>query len=265
MDDSTHVYDRVSIGSGCFCHSHVKKEENAVTRCLEIRNVSKGFKKKVALHPFSLLAKEGECIVLCGGNGAGKSTLLHILAGISSPRDGTVIINNVDLMRDRKKYVSLIGYMPDEFFAQETMTVKEFLTFYGNFRKVPDGRVDEVILTLGLEMKRNEQIKHLSKGMRQRLLFGQAWMANPAVLILDEPTNGLDPYWIKVFIELLRKIKQSGTTIIFSTHMMDVAAEVGDQVIFMENGKMVEAIKNDHVDPERFMVDLLSRYRQLED
>ncbi|MGG3563747.1 ABC transporter ATP-binding protein [Neobacillus rhizosphaerae] len=232
---------------------------------LEIQNVSKAFKRKAALQPFSLLANEGECIVFCGGNGAGKSTLLHILAGISSPGDGTVIINNVDLMKDRKNYVSLIGYMPDEFFAQETMTVKEFLTFYGNFRKVPDGRVDEVILTLGLEMKRNEQIKHLSKGMRQRLLFGQAWMANPALLILDEPTNGLDPYWINVFIHLLKKIKKSGTMIIFSTHMMDVAAEVGDQVIFMENGKMIEAIKNDHVDPERFMVDLLGRYRQIEE
>jgi ABC-2 type transport system ATP-binding protein len=170
----------------------------------------------------------------------------------------------VSLMKNRKKYVSLIGYMPDEFFAQETMTVKEFLTFYGNFRKVPDSRVDEVILTLGLEVKRNERIKYLSKGMRQRLLFGQAWIANPAVLILDEPTNGLDPYWINVFIVLLKKIKQSGTTIIFSTHMMDVAAEVGDQVIFMENGEMIAAITNDHVDPQRFMVDLLSRYRQIE-
>jgi ABC-2 type transport system ATP-binding protein len=231
---------------------------------LEIQSVSKEFKKKVALHPFSLLANEGECIVLCGGNGAGKSTLLHILAGISSPGEGTVTINNVSLMKNRKKYVSLIGYMPDEFFAQETMTVKEFLTFYGNFRKVPDSRVNEVILTLGLEEKRNERIKHLSKGMRQRLLFGQAWIANPALLILDEPTNGLDPYWINVFINLLKKIKQSGTTIIFSTHMMDVAAEVGDQVIFMENGEMIAAITNNHVDPQRFMVDLLSRYRQIE-
>ncbi|WML41166.1 ABC transporter ATP-binding protein [Neobacillus sp. OS1-2] len=229
---------------------------------ITIKNVSKIFKQKTALHSFSLTAEDGECIVLCGGNGAGKSTLLQIIAGISPPGDGTVLINQVDIKGNRKQYVSLIGYMPDEFFAQESLSVIEFLTFYGTFRKVAQPRIMEVIDTLGLEAKRDEMIKHLSKGMRQRLLFGQAWLAAPAVLILDEPTNGLDPYWIDVFIELLNKIKQSGTTIIFSTHMMDVAAEVADQVIFMENGRMIEAIRNDHVNTKQFMVDLLNRYRK---
>lgn len=229
---------------------------------ITIKNVSKVFKQKTALHSFSLTAEDGECIVLCGGNGAGKSTLLQIIAGISPPGDGTVLINQVDIKGNRKQYVSLIGYMPDEFIAQESLSVIEFLTFYGTFRKVTQPRIMEVIDTLGLEAKRDEMIKHLSKGMHQRLLFGQAWLAAPAVLILDEPTNGLDPYWIDVFIELLKKIKQSGTTIIFSTHMMDVAAEVADQVIFMENGRMIEAIRNDHVNTKQFMVDLLNRYRK---
>ncbi|MEH7501243.1 ABC transporter ATP-binding protein [Neobacillus drentensis] len=236
-----------------------------MTNRLEVKNVSKLFRKKIALHPFSLLAECGECIVLCGGNGAGKSTLLHIIAGISSPGDGTVIIDKIDIKNNRNNYVSLIGYMPDEFFAQETMTVTEFLTFYGTFRKVAQSRVKEVIQVLGLEAKKDNMIKHLSKGMRQRLLFGQAWIANPAVLILDEPTNGLDPYWIDVFIDLLKKIKKSGTTIIFSTHMMDVAAEVADQIVFMENGKQIEKIKNDHVNPKQFMVELLNRYRHKEE
>ncbi|WHY80200.1 ABC transporter ATP-binding protein [Neobacillus sp. WH10] len=232
---------------------------------IDIKNVSKVFKHKTALYPFSLTAEDGECIVLCGGNGAGKSTLLQMIAGISATGDGTVLINHIDIKQNRKQYVSFIGYMPDEFFAQETLTVTEFLTFYGSFRKVSKSRVMEVIHILGLAAKKDEMIKHLSKGMRQRLLFGQAWLANPSVLILDEPTNGLDPYWIDVFIDLLKKIKQSGTTIIFSTHMMDVAAEVADQVIFMENGRMTEAIRNDHVNPKQFMVELLGRYRQKEE
>jgi len=232
---------------------------------IDIKNVSKVFKQKTALYPLTLTAADGECIVLCGGNGAGKSTLLHIIAGISAPNDGTVLINQVDIKQNRKQYVSLIGYMPDEFFAQETLTVKEFLTFYGTFRKTVQSRVEDVIHLLGLEARKDEMVKHLSKGMRQRLLFGQAWLANPSVLILDEPTNGLDPYWIDVFIELLKKIKQSGTTVIFSTHMMDVAAEVADQVIFMEDGRMIEAIQNDHSNPKQFMLELLSRYRQKEE
>lgn len=241
-----------------------KKETIAMTTCLEINNVTKHFKKKIALHSFSLKADPGECIVLCGGNGAGKSTLLNILAGISSASEGTVIIKNIDIRHNRKKYVSLIGYMPDEFFAQETMSVSEFLHFYASFRKASSIRVNEVIQVIGLEEKKHEKIKHLSKGMRQRLMFGQAWLANPSVLIMDEPTNGLDPYWIDVFIKLIKEIKQSGTTIIFSTHMMDVASEVADHVLFMENGKLVKALQNEHQDTNKFMVELLQLYRKIE-
>lgn len=233
-----------------------------MTNRLEIKSASKVFKKKIALHPFSLKVAAGECIALCGGNGAGKSTLLHILAGISSPGEGTVIIEDVDLLKNRKSYVSLIGYMPDEFYAQETLTVQEFLCFYGSFRNIPQTRIMEVIRILGLEEKKHEMVKHLSKGMRQRLLFGQAWAATPAVLILDEPTNGLDPYWIDVFITLLKDIKNSGSTIIFSTHMMDVASEVADRVLFMEDGKLVTMLKNDHINTNKFMVDLLHLYRK---
>jgi ABC-2 type transport system ATP-binding protein len=231
---------------------------------LEVKGVSKEFKKKNALQHFSLTAAAGECIALCGGNGAGKSTLLDIVAGISAPSTGTVILNGVDLRNDRRSYITSIGYMPDEFFAQEAMTVAEFLTFYGRFRNVPATRIQEVIIILGLKSKSNERLKHLSKGMRQRLLFGQAWLAEPALLILDEPTNGLDPYWINVFIDLLKKIKQSGTTILFSTHMMDVAAEVADRIIFMENGAQIEIIENTGQHPDRFMVELLNRYRKIE-
>lgn len=233
-----------------------------MTNRLEIKSASKVFKKKIALHPFSLKVAAGECIAICGGNGAGKSTLLHILAGISSPGEGTIIIEDVDLLKNRKKYVSLIGYMPDEFYAQETLTVQEFLCFYGSFRNIPQTRTMEVIRILGLEEKKHEMVKHLSKGMRQRLLFGQAWAATPAVLILDEPTNGLDPYWIDVFITLLKDIKNSGSTIIFSTHMMDVASEVADRVLFMEDGKLVTMLKNDHINTNKFMVDLLHLYRK---
>jgi ABC-2 type transport system ATP-binding protein len=233
-----------------------------MTTCLELKNVSKVFKKKIALHPFSLLVNSGECIVLCGGNGAGKSTLLHILAGISSASEGSVQINKVDIRQNRNQYVSLIGYMPDEFFAQETMTVKEFLLFYASFRKVSPSRVNEILQTIGLYEKKDEMIKHLSKGMKQRLMFGQAWLGNPTVLILDEPTNGLDPYWIDVFIRLIKEIKEKGTTIIFSTHMMDVAAEVADQVLFMENGKLEITLKNDFLNQNKFMNQLLQLYRK---
>ena len=233
-----------------------------MTERLIIHQVTKKFNKKVALHPISLKAGPGECIVLSGGNGAGKSTLLHIIAGISTPAEGEVLIEGVNIRKNRNKYVSQIGYMPDDFHAQETLTVKEFLQFYGNFRKVSKERVQEVIEQIGLKHKENEQIKHLSKGMRQRLFFGQAFIGKPKVLILDEPTNGLDPYWIDMFIKILMKIKQEGTTIVFSTHMMDVAAEVADRVLFLEHGHLIKDLTNDHKNPSKFMMELLHLYRK---
>lgn len=231
---------------------------------LVITEVAKLFKRKTALHPFSITVNEGECIALCGGNGAGKSTLLHILAGISEPSTGTITINGIDLTKNRKGYLTLIGYMPDEFNAQETLTVTEFLTFYAAMLKTPEQQVQEGIRIVGLQEKKNEQIKHLSKGMRQRLLFGQAWIRQPKVLILDEPTNGLDPYWIDIFIDLLNQLKKSGTTIIFSTHMMDVAAETADRVIFMEDGKQTSILENSYENPHVFTEELLQFYRNKE-
>ncbi|MGX6444498.1 ABC transporter ATP-binding protein [Neobacillus sp. K501] len=233
-----------------------------MTTHLEIINATKIFKTKTALHPITLKAAAGECIALCGGNGAGKSTLLSIIAGISSPGQGTVRIKDIDILKNRKQYLSLIGYMPDEFFAQENLTVEEFLNFYAAFRKISPSRVMEVIQILGLEEKRHTRNKQLSKGMRQRLLFGQAWLSQPAVLILDEPTNGLDPFWIDIFITLLIDIKNSGTTVIFSTHMMDVAAETADRILFMEDGKILTSLTNDHRNPNKFMGDLFQLYRK---
>lgn len=217
---------------------------------LQVSNVSKKYKQKVALSPCSFYAETGSSIVLCGGNGAGKSTLLQIIAGILSPSSGTVTLNGQSLQENRKSYLENLGFMPDDFHAQDTMTVLEFLTFYGSFRKVHKERILEVIELVGLTDKKRELIKNLSKGMRQRLLFGQAFLAEPSLLLLDEPTNGLDPYWVNIFIDLLKEIKKNGTTIVFSTHMMDVAAEVGDVILFMKQGEIIETIVNDDKNEE---------------
>lgn len=218
-------------------------------------------KKKTALFPTSLHGRDGECIVLCGGNGAGKSTILNILAGISSPTSGTVRLQDIELRKNRRQYVAEIGYMPDDFHAQQSMTVQEFLSFYAAFRKVGKERVQEVIALLGLEEKQSECLHRLSKGMRQRLLFGQAWLAKPKLLLLDEPTNGLDPYWVNEFVTLLKDIKRSGTIIVFSTHMMDVAADIGDVILFMEDGKVTQEIRDDG-NTENLILQLLQLHRK---
>ena len=212
---------------------------------LKVEGVSKVYKNKTALTPSSFEAGVGTCVVLCGGNGAGKSTLLQIIGGILAPTTGKTAINEKEMQFNRDRYLAQIGYMPDDFHAQEMMTVVEFLSFYGSFRNVKRERVEEVMHLVGLAEKKKELIKSLSKGMRQRLLFGQSILANPPVLLLDEPTNGLDPYWVNRFVEIIQDIKKTGKTIVFSTHMMDVAAETGDLILFMKQGEIVDRIENE--------------------
>ena len=113
---------------------------------LIVKNISKHHKTRIALQPCSLNVREGQCIALCGGNGAGKSTILNILANISSPSSGTVILDDINMVEQNKEYVSMIGYMPDEFFAQGEMSVEEFLAFYAAIREVSNERVEEVLI-----------------------------------------------------------------------------------------------------------------------
>ncbi|MCM3667843.1 ABC transporter ATP-binding protein [Mesobacillus maritimus] len=226
-----------------------------------VEDVSKVYKNKTALQPCSFVATEGTCVVLCGGNGAGKSTMLQIIAGVLTPSSGTTLINEIDMKHARENYLKEIGFMPDDFHAQEMMTVEEFLRFYGSLRKVSHERIDEVISLIGLQEKKTELVKRLSKGMRQRLLFGQSILAKPTVLLLDEPTNGLDPYWVNQFVTILNEMKKSGTIIVFSTHMMDVAAETGDLILFMQQGEVIQKIQNDN-NTEETTLKLMKLHRQ---
>ncbi|WP_455675013.1 ABC transporter ATP-binding protein [Pradoshia sp.] len=242
----------------------VNEKESKLDGNLIMERVSKQYKQKHALHPFSMKMSEGECVVLCGGNGAGKSTILNILAGISKPTTGTVVLNGIEMEKDKMAYVTYIGYMPDEFLAQGEMSVREFLAFYASLRMVTRDKIDQIITQIGLSEKQSEQVKALSKGMRQRLLLGQAILDEPDLLIMDEPTNGLDPFWINEFIELIHTLKKKGMMIIFSTHMMDVAAEVGDRIMFIQEGKLAQSLDNDGKDIPGFTRRLLELYRSNE-
>ncbi|MCC5800805.1 ABC transporter ATP-binding protein [Rossellomorea vietnamensis] len=209
---------------------------------LIVDGISKQYNDKTALYSFTMHAEPGSCIVLCGGNGAGKSTMIHIVAGISLPKTGTVKVGDTDMNGSRKEYLKKIGYMPDDYHAQETLSVGEFLRFYASIRQVPAERVDTVLDMIGLAEQRTDLVRSLSKGMKQRLLFGQSILSDPELLVMDEPTNGLDPFWVDRFISILKELKDKGTIILFSTHMMDVAAEIGTDILFMREGVVKERL-----------------------
>ena len=227
---------------------------------LIIKDISKKHKKREVLSPLSFQANSGECIALCGGNGAGKSTLLKLLAGLSKPNSGTITLNDYTVTKNRTQYVEQISYMPDDFHISDVLTVYEFLSFYASLRDLGKTEVENTLEQVGLIERKREKVKTLSKGMKQRLLFAQALLGKPKLLLLDEPTNGLDPFWINTFIEIILELKEKGSIVIFSTHMMDVAGELADRTFFLQSGKVKQEVNEGTKDQK--ILSLLNLHRQ---
>lgn len=200
-------------------------------------NLYKTIKGQTIVQDISFHMERGSIVGLCGGNGAGKSTVLRMIAGILQPTSGEIMVNGLQWKHDRKRFAGQIGYMPDDYQFPQGMTAREILLFWAGLRKVSEQRVNEVLALVGLEDKKNKSVSAFSKGMRQRVLFAQSMLAEPQLLIMDEPTNGLDPYWMKEFVQLVKGLRRGGQSVIFSTHQLDIAEELADEVIFLNEGR----------------------------
>ncbi|OXM83042.1 ABC transporter ATP-binding protein [Paenibacillus rigui] len=207
---------------------------------LTLNKVAKRIQKQQIIHSVDFSLNQGQALALCGGNGAGKSTILRMIAGILQPSSGSIEVNGVSWKHDRQGYAEQIGYMPDDYRFGQGLSAEETLTFWASLRKVSKDRVQDILNMVGLYEVRNKSVSSFSKGMRQRLLFAQALLTKPPLLIMDEPTNGLDPYWLESFITLVRAAKMEGHTIIFSTHQLEIAEAVADHVIFLKEGRVME-------------------------
>lgn len=210
-------------------------------KILEISNLSKSIKGRTIVQPFSLELEAGQVLALCGGNGAGKSTILRMIAGIMQPTSGTVRVCGFEWKRQRKAFAERLGYMPDDFQFGQSLTARETIYFYAGLRGVSRAKADETLERVGLTADRDKHVSSFSKGMRQRLLFAQALLGDPSLLILDEPTNGLDPYWMQSFVSLVNSVKNSGKSVIFSTHNLQAAEETADQIVFLKEGRIMGA------------------------
>ncbi|MEK4358445.1 ABC transporter ATP-binding protein [Paenibacillus sp. FSL M7-1455] len=206
---------------------------------VRVEGVSKTIKKQRIVSDISFTLNQGGILALCGGNGAGKSTVLRMLAGILPPTSGSIIVNGVSHEQKTLLYSRQLGYMPDDFQFQPGFTAQETISFWAALRKVPKERAKEVFALVGLENAAEKRVGSFSKGMRQRLLLAQAILAKPPLLLMDEPTNGLDPFWTREFIRLLDQVRQDGSTVIFSTHQLEVAGEAAEQVMFLNQGRVV--------------------------
>ena len=208
---------------------------------IEIENVSKRYGSVRALSDVSLRVEKGSVLGLLGQNGAGKTTLINILTGYLAPSSGRVLIDGHDPLLEPAEAKRHLGYLPEQPPLYDEMTVREYLRFVAALRGVASravaAHVDEVMELTGLTSMRSRLLGHLSKGYRQRAGMAQALCADPDVLVLDEPTVGLDPKQITEIRALIRTLG-SGRTIVFSSHILSEVQQLCDHVVILDHGQV---------------------------
>lgn len=209
---------------------------------IEVKKVTKKYGNFTAVDNITFNVKDGEVVGLLGQNGAGKSTTMNMITGFIEPTEGTIIINGYDIMKKSLKAKKQIGYMPENVPLYPELTVKEFVSYMAELklvvRKERKQEVENVIKETGLEEVKNKLIRNLSRGYKQRVSMAGALVGNPEVLILDEPTVGLDP---KQIIEIRNLIKNLGKkhTVILSSHILSEISQICERVIILNKGKIV--------------------------
>jgi ABC-2 type transport system ATP-binding protein len=205
---------------------------------IAIQNISKSYGTQKALDSISFSINKGEIVGFLGPNGAGKSTLMKILTTYLTADEGSAKVNGFDVSSQQKEVQLSIGYLPEHNPLYLDLYVREYLAFNADVYKVAKSRVEEVIQLTGLTSESHKKIGQLSKGYRQRVGLANALLHNPDVLILDEPTTGLDPNQL---VEIRNVIKNAGKdkTVFLSTHIMQEVEAICDRVIIIDKGKIV--------------------------
>ena len=203
-----------------------------------VNSVSKSYKSQKALNNISFSADKGQIIGFLGPNGAGKSTMMKILTGYIKPNSGEVFVDEIDVLKNPIAAQKVIGYLPEHNPLYAEMYVREYLQFHAAIYKVAKSQIEDCIEKVGLTLEVNKKIHQLSKGYQQRVGIAAAILHNPKVLILDEPTTGLDPNQI---IEIRALIQELGKnkTVLFSTHIMQEVEAVCDRVIIIKKGQIL--------------------------
>lgn len=213
---------------------------------IEVQNISKNYGAQKALDAVSFSVKKGEIVGFLGPNGAGKSTLMKILTTYITADSGDASVNGYNVAGNPKDVQKSVGYLPEHNPLYLDLYVREYLSFNADVYKVAKSRIDEVIALTGLTPESHKKIGELSKGYRQRVGLATALLHNPDVLILDEPTTGLDPNQLVEIRDLIRNIGKD-KTVFLSTHIMQEVEAICDRVIIINNGKIVTDKKLDNL------------------
>ena len=211
-------------------------------KAIVFKNVKKNFGKLEALKGIDLTIEEGEFFGLLGPNGAGKSTLINILAGLAKPSSGSIKVMGYDAIQDYQYARRSLGIVPQELVFDPFFNVREMLQFQAGYfgkGRENDDWIDEVIEGLDLKDKANTNMRMLSGGMKRRALIAQALVHKPPVIVLDEPTAGVDVELRKRLWQFIKKLNQKGHTIVLTTHYLEEAETLCSRIAMMDQGKVV--------------------------
>jgi ABC-2 type transport system ATP-binding protein len=207
---------------------------------IEVREVCKSFKDVKAVNGLSFSIRPGQFLALLGPNGAGKTTLVEMIEGIQFPDKGEIIIDGKTWQKNNEEIHRIIGLSLQETRFTDKLTVRETLALFASFYGLGSDRVEEVIDLVNLEEKRKSYVVNLSGGQRQRLALGISLLNNPRILLLDEPTTGLDPTARREVWAILKKLKdEANTSLILTTHYMEEAEHLCDYIIIIDHGKIL--------------------------
>lgn len=217
---------------------------------IEVINLVKRYGDHIAVDNLSFTVDKGQILGFLGPNGAGKSTTMNIITGYISATEGSVKVNGLDVFEEPEEVKKMIGYLPEIPPLYPDMTVKEYLNFVADIKKVDRSKkkkmIENIMESTMIKNMENRLIKHLSKGYRQRVGLAQAIMGYPPLIILDEPTVGLDPKQIIEIRELIKKLAKNHT-VILSSHIMQEVSAVCDTVLIIDKGKMVLIDKTENL------------------
>jgi ABC-2 type transport system ATP-binding protein len=211
---------------------------------IKLTNLTKVYGRITAVDHIHLEVPRGVVFGFLGPNGAGKTTTIKMMAGIIKPTSGRIVIKDMDLSEKPALVKQCIGYIPDRPFIYEKLTCFEFLQFIAGLYRLEQGlsldrKIKALLRLFDLETWKDELIEGFSHGMKQRLVMSSALIHEPEVLIVDEPMVGLDPKGARLVKQIFRKEARKGTTIFMSTHSLEVAEEVCDEIAIIQSGRMI--------------------------
>ena len=220
---------------------------------IEVKHVTKKYGNFTAVDDINFTIKDNEIIGFLGPNGAGKSTTMNMITGYIEPTNGKIIVNDYDISKEPKKVKRQIGYMPESTPLYYDLTVREFVNYMADLkyvkRKEKKEKVDKVLKEVGLTNVEKKLIKNLSRGYKQRVSLAGALIGDPKVLILDEPTVGLDPKQITEIRDLIRKLGKNHT-VILSSHILSEVSQICEKVIIINKGKVLAVDTPSHLEEE---------------